>query len=212
MAFFTKVSTGTQMTDCDFFEYINSPKGFCCEKGWLWEYIGMQKTGREWKQWFEDTEFSCNSFFLELLNDRTPIFADQDAFYSYFESIGYIPLSYEASGETEVLYIYGSTFMRDEFLKGNNNILSFNSDTPNDNNLHGVSNSFFQGCSFLESVRVGPLFRHFGDTQNEETVFDGCSTLRDIYCNIFFNTSRNGTIEGDLRYSVDSFATTINYI
>lgn len=212
MAFFTKVSTGTRMTDCAFFEYINSPKGFCCERGWLWEYIGMQKTGRQWKQWFEDTEFSCDNFFLELGNNGTPIFGSEGEFNSYFESIGYVPLSYTLEDALEVIYVYGSTFMRDEFLKDNNSIISFNSDTANDNNLHGVSNSFFQGCGFLESVMVGPLFRHFGDTQGEESVFDGCSSLQNIYCNIFFSTSNNSALEGDLRYLVNAFATTINYI
>ncbi len=212
MAFFTKVSTGTRMTDCAFFEYINSPKGFCCERGWLWEYIGMQKTGRQWKQWFEDTEFSCNNFFIELLNDGTPTFSSEMEFNAYFESIGYVPLSYTIEDTLEIIYVYGNTFMHDEFLNGNTNINSFNADTANDNNLHGVSDSFFAGCMNLVELYVPRTFRHFGLTQLEDGVFDGCVNLSTINCNIFFATSNSGGLEGDIRYATNTFGTTINYI
>lgn len=212
MALFTKVSTGATMTDCEFYDYINSPKGFCCEKGWLWEYIGMQKTGRQWKKWLQETSFACDNFYIELTNYGTPVFANSTEFDNYFLSIGYTPISYEQSEGFEKLYINGNTFMHDAFLKDNPNINTFNSDTVSDANLFGISSDFFQGCLNLGVINVASTFRHFGLTQSEDGVFDGCINLTEISCSLYFAESNNGGFEGDLRYAQNSFSTFVNLI
>lgn len=212
MAFFTKVSTGTRMTDCAFFEYINSPKGFCCEKGWMWEYIGMQKTGREWKQWLEDTQFSCVNFSIELTGDGTLIFENEEEFNRYFVGIGYDPLQYIVEEEKQTIYLYGNNFMHDEFLNGNTTIYEFNANTSNSHNLYGVSNSFFAGCTNLVDLSFPKTFRHFGLTQSQNEVFDGCENLSTISCSTFFLTSNSGQREGDLGYAINTFGTIITYI
>ena len=50
MATFRKISNGLQMDGCDLYNYLMTSKGYCCEKGWLWEDLDTQMTmtGRDW--------------------------------------------------------------------------------------------------------------------------------------------------------------------
>lgn len=59
MANYTKISNGEVLTECELYDYLNTAKGYCCEKGWIWRNDDNleEKTGRQWKAYFEEIEF-----------------------------------------------------------------------------------------------------------------------------------------------------------
>lgn len=59
---YTKIYNDLTLTECELYEYLNTNKGFCCEKGWKWENdaTGVVKTGREWKKYWQTSPPDCS--------------------------------------------------------------------------------------------------------------------------------------------------------
>lgn len=59
---YTKIYNDLTLTECELYEYLNTNKGFCCEKGWKWEndVTGVVKTGREWKKYWQTSPPDCS--------------------------------------------------------------------------------------------------------------------------------------------------------
>lgn len=59
---YTKIYNDLTLTECELYEYLNTNKGFCCEKGWKWEndVTGAVKTGREWKKYWQTNPPDCS--------------------------------------------------------------------------------------------------------------------------------------------------------
>lgn len=76
---YIKISNGKVLDECDFYEYLKTAKGFCCEKGWSWENetTSEVKTGRDWLAYFNEHPPSLCEPFFTILVDKTEINAFQ---------------------------------------------------------------------------------------------------------------------------------------
>lgn len=75
MATFRKISNGLEMDGCALYEYLLTNKGYCCEKGWLWEDIDTQMTmtGRDWVVYWAENGSPCTPVCVPPTNTITPI-------------------------------------------------------------------------------------------------------------------------------------------
>lgn len=87
MAQYTKISNGETLTECELYDYLNTAKGYCCEKGWIWrnDDTEVEHTGREWKAiWAADPPWECVPVFeytaeYETLLDVVGFYIGNDA-------------------------------------------------------------------------------------------------------------------------------------
>lgn len=72
---YTKISTGLTLTECELYEYLQTAKGYCCEKGWIWknDTTDIEKTGRQWeKLWAVTPPSGCSGGRVAPSPDSAP--------------------------------------------------------------------------------------------------------------------------------------------
>lgn len=59
---YKKIKTGQTLTECEFYNYIMTGKGVCCEAGWRWknEQTQIEKTGMMWYSYFKENPPDCS--------------------------------------------------------------------------------------------------------------------------------------------------------
>ncbi len=77
---YTKISTGLTLTECELYEYLQTAKGFCCERGWTWknDTTNVEKTGRQWMKLWAVTPPSCSGGVAPFLLDSPAIESSPD--------------------------------------------------------------------------------------------------------------------------------------